>query len=454
MSTMPSESIWSSMIAARQLSVTFYTLSTCLTDLLHRYSESALSQANKTLSSTLLHNLDQTLFSTTSNSSKLFDEYSNVVQNILKQNSLHTNVIQNVRRLFRSDACLKELFTTELNEHCQCQECDCTISNSITDFIHDVGEIRPTLLIEPCQTPCVCFRCGDQNQLKTITFKQSSPCLALTVSRLNITPTEQLTNAQGAVYELVYIIELDSASRTIINVYLRKDNEFVKVDGADVSSRSTTINSQGKFLTLWLSTRSAASVVESSQPTNTLQTHTYLSPPQSASSSSQLASNSQTTTETSITDQNSNVNSFDDLFVSHPTLDPDVDNEDEAQFWNSVSEQSTTTISEDLPITNDPVSDIYLTLLHSSTKESAPIESQLDHDRAVNSLASDVLWPLIVERTKRRSEKKTSSSSTATTIRSISSNSSTTSSTLQKNRAYKQLPLTSRLRRPHPYTTA
>lgn len=46
-----------------------------------------------------------------------------------RQNSLHTNIIQNVRRLFRSDACLKELFTTELNEHCQCQECDCTISN-------------------------------------------------------------------------------------------------------------------------------------------------------------------------------------------------------------------------------------------------------------------------------------------------------------------------------------
>ncbi|CAF0949123.1 unnamed protein product [Adineta ricciae] len=472
MSTTPNESIWSSMIAARQLSVTFYTLSTCLTDLLHRYNESALSQANKTLSSALLHNLDQTLFSTSSNSSKLFDEYSNILQNTLKQNSLHTNVIQNVRRLFRSDACLKELFTTELNEHCQCQECDCTISNSITDFIHDVGEIKPTLLIQPCQTSCACFRCGDQNQLKTITFKQSSPCLALTVNRLNITPTEQLTNAQGAVYELVYIIELDSASRTIINVYLRKDNEFVKVDGSDVSSRSTTINSQGKFLTLWLITRSAASVVESSQPTNTLQTHTYLSPPQSASSSSQLASNSQTTTETSIPDQNTNVNNFDDFFASHPPLNADVGNEDEVQFWNSVSEQSATTISEDLSImndpvseqsattisedlsiTNDPVSDIYLTLLHSSTKESAPIESQADHDRAVNSLASDVLWPLIVERTKRRSEKKTSSSSTATTIRSISSNSSTTSSTFEKNRAYKQLPSISRLRRPHPYTT-
>ena len=194
-------------------------------------------------------------------------------------------------------------------------------------------------------------------------------------------------------------------------------------------------------------------MVESAQQTNTLQTHTYLSPPQSASSSSQLASNSQTTTETSIPDKSTNANSFDEFFVSHPTLDAGVGNDDEAQFWNSVSEQSTTTISEDLSTTNDPVSDIYLTLLHSSTKESAPIESQADHDRAVNSLASDVLWPLIVERTKRRSEKKTSSSSTATTIRSISSNSSTTSSTFQKNRAYKQLPSTSRLQRTHPYAT-
>ncbi len=49
--------------------------------------------------------------------------------NHCRQNSLHTNIIQNVRRLFRFDSCLKELFTTELNEHCQCQECDCTISN-------------------------------------------------------------------------------------------------------------------------------------------------------------------------------------------------------------------------------------------------------------------------------------------------------------------------------------
>ncbi len=43
---------------------------------------------------------------------------------------------------------------------------------SITDVIHDVGEIRTNLLIESSQISCACFRCGDQNQLKTLTFKQ------------------------------------------------------------------------------------------------------------------------------------------------------------------------------------------------------------------------------------------------------------------------------------------
>lgn len=45
-------------------------------------------------------------------------------------------------------------------------------SSSITDVIHDVGEIRTTLLTESSQISCACFRCSDQNQLKTITFKQ------------------------------------------------------------------------------------------------------------------------------------------------------------------------------------------------------------------------------------------------------------------------------------------
>lgn len=85
MSAPSSETIWSSMIAARQLSVTYYTLSTCLTDLLHRYFEITSSQTNS-ISSSLFHNLDQTLFSsnTSTNQSNLLNEYSNILQNILK----------------------------------------------------------------------------------------------------------------------------------------------------------------------------------------------------------------------------------------------------------------------------------------------------------------------------------------------------------------------------------
>lgn len=87
MASLPSrESIWSSMLAARQLSVTYYTLSTCLTDLLHRYIEITSSQNNK-ISSSLFYSLDQTLFSssiTPANQSKLLDDYSNILVNILK----------------------------------------------------------------------------------------------------------------------------------------------------------------------------------------------------------------------------------------------------------------------------------------------------------------------------------------------------------------------------------
>lgn len=74
------------MLAARQLSVTYYTLSTCLTDLLHRYIEITSSQNNK-ISSSLFYSLDQTLFSssiTPANQSKLLDDYSNILVNILK----------------------------------------------------------------------------------------------------------------------------------------------------------------------------------------------------------------------------------------------------------------------------------------------------------------------------------------------------------------------------------
>ncbi|CAF1232856.1 unnamed protein product [Adineta steineri] len=475
MTSVPSETIWSSMIAARQLSLNYYTLSTCLTDLLHRYIEISSSSQNNNVSSSLFHNLDRTLFSTTTNPSKLSDEYSNIIHNILKQNSLHTNIIQNVRRLFRFDSFLKELFTAEVNEHCQCQECDCTISNSITDVIHDIKEIRTTLLTEPSQTSCACFRCGDQNQSKTLTFKQSSPCLALTVNCLNVKPTDQLTNIQGVVYDLVYIIQLDLTSSSIINVYLRQDTEFLKVDGIDTSSRLSTINSQGKFLTLWLSNQST-SIKDATQiptTTTTSDNHTYLSPPHSASSSSQIISNSQIVIDTSIPYQNTNTISFDDTSMPSNSTDEDFD-----EFFKAFPEPSLSAVSEDIsPLitttnndnasvsedisnsttttNNDSVSDLYLTLLHSTHKESSPMKSRAEHDRTVNALASDIFWPLIMEQTQRRSEKKTSSSASSTaTTKSIASNSSTTSSTLGRNRLNKQLPSITRSQRSHPYRTS
>lgn len=127
---------------------------------------------------------------------------------------------------------------------------------------------------------------------------------------------------------------------------------------------------------------------------------------------------------------------------------------DDDQFWNSLHEQSPPVVSEDISTTdNDTVSDLFLTLLHSTNKESTPIKTRTEHDRTVNSLASDVLWPLIVDQTNRRNPKR-SSSSTTTTIQSISSNSSTISSTSRTNRGYKQLPSTLKSRRSYPYTTA
>lgn len=88
MASTSSVPIWSSMIAARQLSMTYYTLSTCLTDFLHRYFATSSSQTTTTitLSSSLFHNLDETFFSSSNstNQSKLLDDYSNIIQNILK----------------------------------------------------------------------------------------------------------------------------------------------------------------------------------------------------------------------------------------------------------------------------------------------------------------------------------------------------------------------------------
>ncbi|CAF2463107.1 unnamed protein product [Rotaria sp. Silwood2] len=460
MASVSSETIWSSMIAARQLSITYYTLSTCLTDFLHRYvemSSSSSSPQTNNISSSLFHNLDKTLFTssiTSINQSQLLDEYSNILLNILKQSSIHTNIIQNVRRLFRLDLFLKELFTTELNEYCLCQECDCTISNSITDVIHDVGEIRTTLLTESSQISCACFRCGDQNQTKTLIFKQLSPCLALTVNRLNINATDQLTNAQGVAYELCYVIEFDSISRSIINVYLRQDTEFIKVDGQDISSRSLSINSQGKYLTLWLSRSTSVTVPQLSELQTTVSHNvTFLSPPQSASSSSQLVSNSITNNDISIPNESANTIDFGDILIpSDITLNHNGDDDD--QFWNSLTEQSTPAESETMSITNnnDPVNDLYLTLLHSTNKDSTAIKSRVEHDRTVNTLASNILWPLILDQTNRRNEKKTSSSSIATTIQTLSSNSSTASSTSKRNHSYKQLSSSVKSRRTHPYT--
>jgi len=265
---------------------------------------------------------------------------------------------------------------------------------------------------------------------------------------LNINATDQLTNAHGVIYDLVYIIEFDSTSRSIINVYLRQNTDFVKVDGIDISSRLSTINSQGKYLTLWMS-RSTVLQPSESLPHND---NTFLSPPQSASSSSQLITNSITNNDTLIPYQTASTITFDDILIpTNTTL-----NDDDDQFWNSLSEQSAPVISENISTTttttNDTVSDIYLTLLHSTNKNSSPIKSRTEHDRTVNTLASDVLWPLIVDQTNRRNDKKSSSSTTTT--QSLSSNSSIASSTIRRNRLYKQLPSTVKSRRSHPYTTA
>ncbi|CAM4794099.1 unnamed protein product [Rotaria magnacalcarata] len=131
-----------------------------------------------------------------------------------RQNSLCTNILQNIRRLFRSDPCLKELFSTIVDEHCQCQQCDCTILNRL------------------------------------------SPCLALTVNRLHINVNDSFIHTQGVTYDMIYIIEFDVTLRSILNVHQRQDIDFMIVDGNDMSSRRSTIDSHGKFLTLWMSRKS------------------------------------------------------------------------------------------------------------------------------------------------------------------------------------------------------
>jgi len=222
------------------------------------------------------------------------------------------------------------------------------------------------------------------------------------------------------------------------------------VDGIDISSRLSTINSQGKFLTLWLSRSISIAVPQPSESIS--HNDTFLSPPESASSS-QLMSNSITTNDIPIPYQTASSITIDGILMpSDVTLNNN--NDDDDQFWNSLIEESTPVINENTSTTNnDTVSDLFLTLLHSTNKNPSPIKSRTDHDRTVNTLASDVLWPLIVDQTDRRNSKK-SSSSTTTTISSISSNASTTSSTIRGKRSYKQFPSTVKSRRSHPYTTA
>jgi hypothetical protein len=219
------------------------------------------------------------------------------------------------------------------------------------------------------------------------------------------------------------------------------------VDGIDISNRSSTINSQGKFLTLWLSRSISIAVPQPSESIS--HNDTFLSPPESASSS-QLMSNSITTNDIPIPYQTASSITIDGILMPSGV----TPNDDDDQFWNSLIAESTPVINENtLTTTNDTVSDLFLTLLHSTNKNPSPIKSRTDHDRTVNTLASDVLWPLIVDQTDRRNSKK-SSSSTTTTISSISSNASTTSSTIRGKRSYKQFPSTVKSRRSHPYTTA
>lgn len=62
---------------------------------------------------------------------------------------------------------------------------------------------------------------GVNERIRTRLFR-FSPCLALTVNRLNISADEQLVNHQGKIYALIYIIEFDSSSRSVLNVYLHQ----------------------------------------------------------------------------------------------------------------------------------------------------------------------------------------------------------------------------------------
>ena len=167
-------------------------------------------------------------------------------------------------------------------------------------------------------------------------------------------------------------------SSIFLKIYIfNLDAEFVKVDGTDLSHRVSTIDSQGKFLTLWMS------------PATNIHDETIdLLPLQSMSNPS----------ASSIT-SDSGLNS------------------------NLESSSSASTVSEG---SSDPdtISDIYLTLLHSTTKN----HLQIEQHHTVNSLASNIIWPTIVSQTEQHNRKSTT------------------------NNSLKQLPSTSKSKRIQPYT--
>ncbi|CAF1082455.1 unnamed protein product [Rotaria sordida] len=124
---------------------------------------------------------------------------------------------------------------------------------------------------------------------------------------------DQLINTQEIIYDLIYIIEFDRTLHSILNVYQRQDIEFVIVDGIDISNRQSTIDSQGKVLTLWMSQKLNS---------HTDKTHTSLS--QSISSSlattlSEGTSNDDTLTDIYLTLLHSTNTNHSDTLLSNKT---------------------------------------------------------------------------------------------------------------------------------------
>ncbi|CAF1212666.1 unnamed protein product [Rotaria sordida] len=128
-----------------------------------------------------------------------------------------------------------------------------------------------------------------------------------------IRKNDQLINTQEIIYDLIYIIEFDRTLHSILNVYQRQDIEFVIVDGIDISNRQSTIDSQGKVLTLWMSQKLNS---------HTDKTHTSLS--QSISSSlattlSEGTSNDDTLTDIYLTLLHSTNTNHSDTLLSNKT---------------------------------------------------------------------------------------------------------------------------------------